>query len=422
LDEGELREGMRGGLPSYMVPSRYVVLPDGLPLTRNGKLDRAALPAPGQSASTPSRSPSTRIEQMLADIWSSVLGIESIGLDDNFFDLGGHSLLAVQLIERVRNDLGGNLPLATLFESPTLASLADALMHAGQRDDASLVTLSPGSEDAALYCFHPGGGHVLGYQPLVASLRAAHAIYGVQSREVLDATWVDGSIAEMAERYTALIADRRPAGVLRLFGWSMGGVLAHAVAGRLEAMGRTVWLGLADPPLIDPASANPPLANGSREPLAVTNPHATLFAYAEVLGVYRHDELANRIDDQTRDRLERALLALTDDDTRLEHLLKYAHDEQLVTRHFNLDVAKWRYQRLCRAADLVRAHQLSPIASDLVLWTSEPRGGAAPVSPNALARLTSGVVDLRTLAVSHNDLVRAPDLIAQLRDALAAIR
>lgn len=116
-------------LPDYMTPSRFVVL-DELPLTLNGKVDRRALPAPEHlhieqpGLSEPPRTP---FEEVLAAIWSQVLGIEPIGLSDNFFDLGGHSLLATQVISRVREALDVEVPLRALFESPTVAGLAEAV-------------------------------------------------------------------------------------------------------------------------------------------------------------------------------------------------------------------------------------------------------------------------------------------------------
>ncbi|MFI1016458.1 amino acid adenylation domain-containing protein [Streptomyces sp. NPDC020965] len=125
----ELREHCRRSLPDYMVPARLVVLAS-LPLNPNGKVDRAALPDPAgarpelDTGYVPARTP---VEESVAAVWREVLGLDRIGVHDDFFDLGGHSLLASRLLARLRRDIDRDLPLATLFAGPTVAALAAAL-------------------------------------------------------------------------------------------------------------------------------------------------------------------------------------------------------------------------------------------------------------------------------------------------------
>jgi amino acid adenylation domain-containing protein len=121
----DLRGFLKEKLPDYMIPGAFVIL-DVLPLTPNGKVDRRALPAPDfqHELQRSLVAPKTPIEEMLASIWTDVLGIELVGVHHNFFELGGHSLLATQVISRVRDTLAVELPLRSLFESPTVASLA----------------------------------------------------------------------------------------------------------------------------------------------------------------------------------------------------------------------------------------------------------------------------------------------------------
>jgi amino acid adenylation domain-containing protein len=133
----ELRSFLQERLPDYMVPSAIVNL-EMLPLTRNGKVDVAALPAPDQVASVTERivvAPRNPVEQGLVDIWRQVLGLEQIGIQDNFFDLGGHSLLATQVISRVRSTFRVQLPLRTLFDAPTVAGLADHIAQMPQTSE-----------------------------------------------------------------------------------------------------------------------------------------------------------------------------------------------------------------------------------------------------------------------------------------------
>jgi 2-polyprenyl-3-methyl-5-hydroxy-6-metoxy-1,4-benzoquinol methylase/acyl carrier protein len=129
-------------LPEYMVPSAFVIL-EALPLTPNGKVDRQALPIP--DAVRPKLeeafvAPRTSVEEVLAAIWAQVLGLDRVGIHDNFLELGGHSLLATQVISRVRAAFEIDLPLRSLFESPTVAGLALAIVQkqAEQADDAAL--------------------------------------------------------------------------------------------------------------------------------------------------------------------------------------------------------------------------------------------------------------------------------------------
>jgi amino acid adenylation domain-containing protein len=138
----ELRTYLATQLPDYMLPSAFVLL-DALPLSPSGKIDRRALPAPDHArpgTSTPFVAPRSAIENRIAQIWTDVLGVEQIGVNDSFFDLGGHSLLATRVISRVREALQIELPLRTLFETPTVAGLAQAVTQREEQPNNRLLT------------------------------------------------------------------------------------------------------------------------------------------------------------------------------------------------------------------------------------------------------------------------------------------
>ncbi|HEV2920390.1 MAG TPA: condensation domain-containing protein, partial [Actinomycetota bacterium] len=134
-----LRTFLRERLPDYMVPAAFVAL-DALPLTTNGKVDRKALPVPEGRPDTGVAyvAPRTPTEEVLAAIWSQVLGVDEVGVEDNFFDLGGHSLLATQVVSRVRSSFGVDVALRRFFEYPSIEELARAV-EVGLRADAGLA-------------------------------------------------------------------------------------------------------------------------------------------------------------------------------------------------------------------------------------------------------------------------------------------
>jgi acyl carrier protein len=161
----ELRRFVKERLPEYMVPSAVVVLP-ALPLTPNGKVDRRALPAPtgarpelGDEFVAP-RSP---VEEALADLWRRVLGVERVGIHDNFFLLGGHSLLATQVVARVREVFAVELPLRSFFATPTLAGLATTLVsltaeHTESGEVEALLTQVEGLSEEEIQALLASGG------------------------------------------------------------------------------------------------------------------------------------------------------------------------------------------------------------------------------------------------------------------------
>ena len=152
LETAALRAALSRQLPDYMVPSALVVL-ERLPLTPNGKLDRRALPEPELGASHSHRAPRTPQEAILCSLFAEVLGVERVGVDDNFFERGGHSLLATRLISRIRATLNVEVAIRSLFEAPSVEALAVRLSSEAVASRPPLVAMSAAAcRDRAVLC------------------------------------------------------------------------------------------------------------------------------------------------------------------------------------------------------------------------------------------------------------------------------
>ncbi|MBO2449478.1 amino acid adenylation domain-containing protein [Actinomadura barringtoniae] len=250
LDLGELRRHAMTRLPEYMIPTAFVTL-DVLPLNPHGKLDRNALPDPdfGAAASeSGSHAARTAREEALCCLFAEVLGLESVGADDNFFALGGHSLLATRLVSRIRATLGTDLSVRLFLQAPTVAGVIESLAadpetHA--RIDP-VVPIRTSGDQPPLFCVHPVSGVAWCYSGLQRHLPADVPIYGLQL-EMADEPARPRNLDELTASYAARIREVQPAGPYRLLGWSLGGAIAHAVAGRLQREGEQVeFLALLD--------------------------------------------------------------------------------------------------------------------------------------------------------------------------------
>ena len=146
---GELRQFLQARLPEYMVPSAIACL-DQLPLTPSGKVDRKHLPIPDLTADLDITAPETATQGILAEIWASVLSLKQVGIHHSFLELGGHSLLAIQVVSRIRDRFQIELPLRCLFESPTIAQLAEQVEAAQQRTQMAIANIQPVSRDGDL--------------------------------------------------------------------------------------------------------------------------------------------------------------------------------------------------------------------------------------------------------------------------------
>ncbi|MCX4984424.1 non-ribosomal peptide synthetase/type I polyketide synthase [Streptomyces sp. NBC_00572] len=238
--EQRITEALRKQVPQHLVPQRILVL-DELPLSDNGKVNRAALPAPDEIGVEGAGfvAPRDDVERRLADIWAEFFGVTEIGVTASFFDLGGDSLLAVRLMARIARGLGRSLPLSTLFARPTIELLARAVREAGSGEEGrrALVPVRTTGWRTPLVFVHPVGGDVLCYAELAELLGHDQPFYALQlpDTELLD-------VEDMAAHYVAAVREALPEGPYRLGGWSMGGVIALEMAAQLTAAGAEVDL------------------------------------------------------------------------------------------------------------------------------------------------------------------------------------
>jgi acyl transferase domain-containing protein len=211
--------------------------------------------------------PRDDLERELAAIWSDLLGTPRIGIHDDFFELGGQSLIAVRLFHRVGKAVGVELPMATLFQAPTIAGCAELIRaHLGLPRFGESASVTPiaskpaaafravvkvraGGDLLPFFCVHGAHGNVLNFRDLSRALNPAQPFYGLQAHGVDGVTPLHDSIEDMAAAYLAEVREVQPAGPYLLGGYSGGGVVAFDMARRLTEMGETVaLLALIDTP------------------------------------------------------------------------------------------------------------------------------------------------------------------------------
>jgi amino acid adenylation domain-containing protein len=239
---GTLRQDLAARLPEHMLPPAWAVLAQ-IPLTTNGKLNRAALVQHNDHAIVAAQAymaPRDPFELAVAQMWEEILGVKPVGARDNFFALGGHSLLAVRLIARFRREFSRDLPLSVLFEHQTVEELASILRSASHLyEQRPLVQLHGGGAEQPIFLVHPAGGGVMGYMALAEHMGPTRAVFGLQYAGLPLSQEVTG-IEAMAAHYVAAMRERQPEGPYLVGGWSTGGVIAFEAARQLAAAGQHV--------------------------------------------------------------------------------------------------------------------------------------------------------------------------------------
>ncbi len=246
LTASELREHLKTSLPDYMIPAAFVTLP-ALPVTPNGKTDRKTLAAISPDPLLPGEkfvAPRTATEEALAGVWRKILGVERLGIHDNFFDLGGHSLLAMRLTWETQRRFGNNLPLASLFAAPSIAQFARLLDELKNGvAEAPLDGLRGSGKGAPLFHIPGTAGYEFLPEPISRRIGTVRRFYDGLQYPGLDG--LQSPVARVEDIAANLISQIQricPSGPYCLSGYSFGGVMAFEVARQMEAQGLKVEL------------------------------------------------------------------------------------------------------------------------------------------------------------------------------------
>jgi amino acid adenylation domain-containing protein len=245
LSESELRQSLLNSLPEYTVPARIHLVLE-LPLTATGKVDRKRLMAaelPESSVAKEPLPPRNATESELASIWQKALGIDALGVRDDYFALGGTSLQAVSIMSQIEEQFGRDLVPSVLFRAPTIERLARLLERDDLGDGGSLaVALRADGSGPPLFCFPGNGGEPIVFKELIRHLGGDHPCYGVQMPGLVGRQPPPRSIKDYVRPQLAAIREIQPRGPYFLTGYSFGCTVAFEIAQRLRAKGEHVAL------------------------------------------------------------------------------------------------------------------------------------------------------------------------------------
>jgi thioesterase domain-containing protein/acyl carrier protein len=241
-----LRDHLRQRLPEYMVPSAFVCLP-ALPKTPNGKVDRRALSALGQETNASAQgslSLGDPEELQLAMLWEDLLDVRPIGRHDNFFELGGHSLLAVRMLAQIAQLFGRRLPLASLFQAPTVAQLVELLRREEHYTWDAAIPIQPRGARPPLFCVAAPHVNALGFVFLARHLGPDQPTYGLQSQygSKRRLVYARREYEDLGSIYLAAMRKVQPRGPYCLTGTCEGSHIAFEMARQLTNAGEKVAL------------------------------------------------------------------------------------------------------------------------------------------------------------------------------------
>jgi thioesterase domain-containing protein len=419
----DYRAFLRRQLPDYLVPAAVVCL-GAMPVTPNGKVDRAALPAPGQERPQQGQgfvAPRDALERLLSRIWEELLETRPVGVRDNFFDRGGHSLLAVRLFARIEQEFHRHLPLATLFRGPTVEELARVLTEGeGPGPWSCLVPVQPGGALPPFFCAHAIDGDVVCFAELARELGPDQPFYGLRARGLDGEEPPHTRVEDMAAHYLAEVRRLQPEGPYHLGGFSSGVLIALEMAQQLVAGGQRVGL-LACLDRLPVAAGTRPRRPGYRRLLAnfVTN---LIYWADDFVRCSRAVQLA-RIRDRGR-TLRNWLARPFTGSPRHSSQLAGVIEEWVAPLPEHRREARLRFLEAHDRA--YRAYQPRPYPGRITLFWArrQPLFSLQDPVPE-YGPLAAGGVEVRVVLGSHRGILQAPQVRAlaqQLRDSLGNAR
>ncbi|MFD0200306.1 MULTISPECIES: non-ribosomal peptide synthetase [Saccharothrix] len=386
-----LRDHLRRVLPAAAVPDVVLAVPE-FPVTTTGKVNYAALD-PDPPVGTGFVRPRDALELTATRVWEEVLGVDRVGVDDDFFALGGHSLQAVGVADRLERAVGRPVPLSLVFTEPTVRRLCAAIRDDTRPTVGGAVRMRAGDPGRPpLFLLHPQSGDICCYFDLAHLLDPGLPVHGIEAVGLADDTPPLTAVEDMARHYLDLIREVSPTGPYLLAGWSFGGNAAFEVARLLEAEGDTVgFLGVIDARVF------------GRDPLDGRYlAEDDIGRYAFIAGV----EVSGLAEDEA-----------------LAVLARHAVAADRVTAYGGLPAVR-RMVRVFTANDHAaeRYHPTSGITADIHLFKAartHPTLPTPPVDPAGWAERTSGRLVTELLPGDHHDLLREP-CVSSLAVALSA--
>ncbi|UII69070.1 amino acid adenylation domain-containing protein [Pseudomonas sp. HN11] len=391
-------------LPDYMLPTVRIV--EALPLMGNGKLDRKTLQQLADKVldNVGGALPRTPLEALLAGVWAQVLGLERVGIEDDFFALGGHSLAAVSLASRLQTVLSAPVTVNAVFNAPSVAAFA-ALVQA-QFTLSPLVRLSAAGPGLNLFCFHPSTGHVQDYRALLPHL-ANWQVWGLQAAYLGDdSTALDGSIDSLAALYVEQLRQQQPHGPYHLLGFSLGGLLAITAAAQLEKCGEQVaFLGILDSQYQRQAEED--------------SVEALLDSAAQVLTVDSQARLRNLPAPVSTALIAR--LATLPPAERLPALAQWAHQQGLQLEGDSWEHLHTRLGYQQHTQQLLASFQPPRLSCPVHIWWADTTLQAADFTDPQWEQLSSGPWVRDVVQAQHLNLLEQPTMHQQLVAGLAAL-